>query len=191
MAVLFRADVLEGIRSGVITVAFRSWKRLTVVEGGTLRSPVGVLRIDEVTPIDPAAITSDDARRAGFGSVDAVVASVPAGPDRQLYRIRFHLDGEDPRVALRSDADLDDRERARIDARLDRWDRAAGEPWTRAFLDLIADHPGVRSLDLAPRLGLDQQRFKRRVRQLKELGLTESLETGYRLSPRGLAYRSR
>jgi ATP-dependent DNA ligase len=28
-------------------------------------------------------------------------------------------------------------------------------------------------------------RFKRRVRQLKELGLTESLEVGYRLSPRG------
>lgn len=29
--------------------------------------------------------------------------------------------------------------------------------------------------------------FKRRVRQLKELGLTESLEVGYRLSPRGRA----
>ena len=27
--------------------------------------------------------------------------------------------------------------------------------------------------------------FKRRVRMLKELGLTESLEIGYRLSPRG------
>jgi hypothetical protein len=27
--------------------------------------------------------------------------------------------------------------------------------------------------------------FKRRVRQLKELGLTESLDVGYRLSPRG------
>ena len=28
---------------------------------------------------------------------------------------------------------------------------------------------------------------KRRVRQLKELGLTESLDVGYRLSPRGAA----
>jgi len=33
----------------------------------------------------------------------------------------------------------------------------------------------------------DVPRFKRRVRQLKELGLTESLEVGYRLSPRGRA----
>ena len=31
--------------------------------------------------------------------------------------------------------------------------------------------------------------FKRNVRKLKELGLTESLEVGYRLSPRGEAYR--
>jgi hypothetical protein len=29
--------------------------------------------------------------------------------------------------------------------------------------------------------------FKRDVRKLKELGLTESLEVGYRLSPRGAA----
>jgi len=29
--------------------------------------------------------------------------------------------------------------------------------------------------------------FKRRVRQLKELRLTERLEVGYRLSPRGRA----
>lgn len=34
---------------------------------------------------------------------------------------------------------------------------------------------------------MDVARFKPRVRQLKELGLTESLEVGYRLSPRGRA----
>jgi hypothetical protein len=40
---------------------------------------------------------------------------------------------------------------------------------------------------LAPRAGAELPLFKRRVRQLKELGLTESLEVGYRLSPRGRA----
>jgi hypothetical protein len=40
---------------------------------------------------------------------------------------------------------------------------------------------------LAPQVDADVQPFKRRVRQLKELGLTESLEIGYRLSPRGRA----
>jgi hypothetical protein len=38
---------------------------------------------------------------------------------------------------------------------------------------------------LAPQVDLDVPPFKRRVRRLKELGLTESLEVGYRLSPRG------
>ncbi len=33
--------------------------------------------------------------------------------------------------------------------------------------------------------GLEKQKFKLNVRKLKNLGLTESLGTGYRISPRG------
>jgi len=43
--------------------------------------------------------------------------------------------------------------------------------------------PGVVSTELAPRLDLERLPFKQRVRRLKELGLTESLKVGYRLSP--------
>ena len=35
---------------------------------------------------------------------------------------------------------------------------------------------------------METKRYKTDVRKLKELGLTESLEVGYRLSPRGRAY---
>jgi hypothetical protein len=42
-------------------------------------------------------------------------------------------------------------------------------------------------VDLADHLGRDKLPFKADVRRLKALGLTESLETGYRLSPRGKA----
>ncbi len=45
----------------------------------------------------------------------------------------------------------------------------------------------MRSAELALALGEERPRLKRRVRQLKELGLTESLEVGYRRSPRGSA----
>ena len=38
---------------------------------------------------------------------------------------------------------------------------------------------------LAAQAGAELILFKRRVRQLKELGLTESLDVGYRISPRG------
>jgi hypothetical protein len=46
----------------------------------------------------------------------------------------------------------------------------------------------VRAGDLCGVVGLEQQPFKVNVRKLKTLGLTESLDVGYRLSPRGVAY---
>ena len=46
----------------------------------------------------------------------------------------------------------------------------------------------MRAPDLAAQVGRETGEFKRDVRKLKELGLTISLEVGYRLSPRGQAY---
>jgi hypothetical protein len=47
------------------------------------------------------------------------------------------------------------------------------------------------STELAADAGLERRAYKLRVRRLKALGLTESLERGYRLSPRGQAYLER
>ncbi len=66
-------------------------------------------------------------------------------------------------------------------------DRAADEPWTWRTLAQIRDHPGVVSTELAAEVGEERAYFKLRVRRLKALGLTESLEIGYLLSPRGEA----
>jgi hypothetical protein len=68
---------------------------------------------------------------------------------------------------------------ARLDA------RSADGAWTERVLRAIAAQPGVVSSALAAQLGMPRPDFKRRVRKLKELGLTESLEVGYRISPRG------
>ncbi len=56
------------------------------------------------------------------------------------------------------------------------------------MLELIAKRPATLAEELAASRGEEKLPFKRRVRRLKELGLTESLEVGYRLSPRGRAY---
>ena len=42
--------------------------------------------------------------------------------------------------------------------------------------------------ELADRSGYEKEWLKLNVRKLKNLGLTESLHPGYRLSPRGAAY---
>ena len=107
--------------------------------------------------------------------------------DRPVCRVGLRYAGADPREALREQLPTAD-EVGRIRARLDRLDAASRHgPWTRASLELIDRSPGVRAPDLAAQLGRETQDFKTDVRKLKELGLTESLAIGYRLSPRGEA----
>ncbi|WP_344726791.1 hypothetical protein [Pseudonocardia yunnanensis] len=185
--VLIRRITLDAIAAGTVTAVFRRWDRPRVRPGGTQRTPVGVLEFTAVEPVDPTALTEQDAHAAGFADLPALLAAQPG--DGQLYRIRLRVAGPDPRVELRSRAGLNAEERAELTKRLDRLDRASRSgPWTATVLDLIAGNPGTRAPDLAARLGRETLPFKRDVRKLKELGLTESLPVGYRLSPRGEAY---
>jgi hypothetical protein len=186
---LFNLRALEGISSGEIDLAFMRWKRPTVKAGGSLRTRAGVLSIDSVEPTSVRGIGPDDARRAGFSSRRELLASLR--PEGRLYRIEFHRTGDDPRATLRRKARIGKAERAEIDGRLARMDRSRGEPWTRRVLELIDERPETLAADLAASLGREKLPFKRDVRKLKELGLTESLPVGYRLSPRGRAYLRR
>jgi hypothetical protein len=104
-----------------------------------------------------------------------------------VYRIGLRYAGADPRHALR-EAVPDAAEIDAIVAWLDRLDRASpAGSWTRATLLLIDELPATRAPDLAQRMGRDTLPFKQNVRKLKERGLTESLDIGYRLSARGAA----
>jgi hypothetical protein len=183
---LFNARALEGIAAGEIDLAFRRWKRPTVRAGGTLRTRAGVIAIDAVEPTSERRIRAEDARRAGFASRAELLHSLRSGG--RLYRIEFRRVGDDPRAALRERSEITEQERAQIDSRLDRMDRSRGESWTRELLKLIGEQPETLAADLASSLGREKLPFKRDVRKLKDLGLTESLMVGYRLSPRGRAY---
>jgi hypothetical protein len=190
-AMLFEQRLWAGLADGSVTVTFRRWKRPRARAGGRHRTPAGVLAVDAVAEVDPAAIGEDDARAAGFVSLADLLRQLDRHGDGPVYRVDFHHVGADPREALRQDAELPEEELARLRARLDRLDLAARDgPWTVAALRLIADRPGVRAGDLAEAAGRERLAFKTDVRKLKELGLTESLEVGYRLSPRGRAYLS-
>ena len=161
--------------------------------GGTLQTSVGVLAIETVEPLESdQEISDEDARAAGFANAAAITEAFPPKPGATLYRVRFVLAGPDPRVALRDKADLTAAERDQINTRLANYDaRSPIGPWTRRTLEAIAERPETRAGDLAADLGQERLPFKANVRKLKALGLTESLETGYRLSPRGRAYLGR
>ncbi len=189
---LFKRSLWAGLADGTITLAFRRWKRLHARPGSSHHTPVGVLSIDAVTVVDPADITERDARRAGFADRAGLVRELDAYGDGTVYRIEFHHAGPDPREELRRADRMSDEGWARVTERLARLDRASRRgSWTMPVLRLIGDRPGVRAADLAASMGCEKRAFKADVRKLKEMGLTESLEVGYRLSPRGLALLER
>lgn len=179
---LFKRRFLDGIVSGETTVAFRRWTRPSVRAGGTLKTPAGVVAIDAVTRVAGTEITETDAGHAGYSSRRELMDDLNARDRGELYRIDLHYAGADPRIALRQSDELSEEEVAALRHRLSRMG-----PWALPALRLIEQHPGVRAGDLAPRVDQERAAFKLNVRKLKALGLTESLETGYRLSPRGRA----
>lgn len=188
---LFAQWSWAGIKDGSITVTFRRWKRRQAIAGNTYRTAAGRITVTTVDVVELEHITDDDARASGYPSAAELVADLRGDPTSPVYRIRFHLaPGPDPRDELAAAADLCDEERAELDRRLDRLDRASKHgPWTRQVLQLIDANPAVRAADLAPQAGREElQDFKLDVRKLKALGLTISLGAGYRLSPRGQAY---
>ena len=186
---LFRQKFLDGIRDGTITLAFRRWRRPSVRSGGTLLTAAGQLSITSVDEVALTRISEADARRAGYTSREALLAELRARDEGKVYRIELGALRVDPRVALRQSASLSETECDGIARRLRRLDtRSPHGPWTRATLDLIRSRPGVRAGDLCRLVGLDLPPFKLNVRKLKTLGLTESLEVGYRLSPRGTLF---
>ena len=186
---LLRKDTLERIAAGEVDVAFRWWTKPTVRAGGTLQTQIGQLAIRSVERTTTAAVTVEDAKRAGFASKAALLKAFPRKPGSRLHRVQLELAGPDPRIALRQRAELTQAEVEEISARLARYD--AHGAWTRQTLELIAAKPETRAGDLATELGQERLPFKANVRKLKALGLTESLEVGYRLSPRGRAYLGR
>ena len=184
---LFRQPCFAGLAEGRITLAFRRWRRPSVKAGGTLLTPAGQLAIDSVEPVREAELSDDDALSAGFASLAELRRDLCGQRPGTLYRIEFHCLGADPRVALRESPPEDEAEMVEILRRLARLDAASSNgSWTKAVLRLIEEHPARRAGDLAAMLGgLDTLAFKVNVRKLKNLGLPESLGTGYRLSPRG------
>ncbi len=187
---LFEQRFWSSIADGSVTLTFRRWKRRQAVAGRRYRTGAGLIEVDGVDVVKTASITGAEAKRAGYSSAKALIADLRGTPDLDLYRVSFHaVEEPDPRETLADTADLSPADITAIDVRLARLDRASSHgAWTRAVLELIEARPAVRAGDLADQLGRERLPFKVDVRKLKNLGLTLSLDVGYRLSPRGEAF---
>ena len=150
-----------------------------------------MLAIDAVDRVDPERIADADARRAGFADPDGVRAAAARARGATVYRIALPRSPAPTRASRCARTPRSTpAARAAIAARLARLDAAsrhgavdrgdAARDRARARACAPATSPSSSAASGSP--------FKADVRKLKALGLTESLEVGYRLSPRGRAY---
>jgi hypothetical protein len=154
---LFKRSHHEKIRRGDITQTYRRWKRPAARVGGRYRLDAG--GIVEVTSLDVV----DD---AAITDADATASGFT-----------------DRAAMLRELARYDDGTAATHRVRF----RYVAEPDARTALATDA-HLTDEEIDaIIARLGRERLPFKADVRKLKALGLTISLDVGYRLSPRGEA----
>ena len=182
---LLKNKIVDEIKAGRITLIFRRWKKAGVKAGGTQMTQLGVIGIDAVDVVTEKQITDLDAREAGFATREELIADL-YDRDEDIYKIRVHFAGEDPRKSLRENAELSAKELAGIIDKLKKLDTGSKRgDWTQLYLQMIHDRPNTHAQILAESIGLDIPTFKPWVRKLKALGLTESLRPGYRLSPRG------
>lgn len=190
---LFDRRSSDGIADGTVTATFRRWKRTQAVAGHRYRTRGGMIEVDSVDVIEVTEIDGSDAIRAGYPDARAAIDDLHGEEGAPVFRVRFHrVDEPDPRMVLAEDDVFSAEDVAALAERLDRIDgRSTHGPWTRSTLQMIAQRPGVRAADLAASFDRDVLAFKRDVRTLKGLGLTLSLEVGYRLSPRGEAFLRR
>jgi hypothetical protein len=185
---LFTAATLRGLPDGRVNCTYRRWEVVRPKIGSRFTTAAGVVEVTSITPAQEEQLTEQDAADAGFDSVAALIKWTSAKGRGELYRIGIVLAGPDPRIELRRSDHLTPADVSALCAKLERMDRASPQPWTHSTLRQIQRLPGVVSTELAAEAGQDRPTYKLRVRRLKALGLTESLERGYRLSPRGQAY---
>jgi hypothetical protein len=185
---LFQRRFHERIARGEIRCTVRIWQRPHVKVGGRYTLGAGAIVVNEIAETRVDDLTPALARRCGFPSLVDLLKTAKHGAGERVFVIGFHYDaGTSARAKPQTDA-VTAEALAELVQRLEAMDRRSKiGAWTLPTLRAIEARPGVLAAKLAQSLGRPRDEFKRDVRKLKDLGLTFSLEIGYRLTPKGEA----
>ena len=187
---LFQKRFQAGIVDGAVRLTFRLWDKPHVKVGGRYRvHPIGVVEVNAVERVTIADITERDAQAGGFASraellaYMAPVAKTKVTDATPVFRVAFVHGGDGDRVAIALETKLDAEALAELQRRVERLVREG--KWGRKVMELIEKYPRIAASQLALKLKRETEPFKIDVRKLKKLGLTQSFEVGYEVSPRG------
>ncbi len=183
----FQRRFKAAIQQGEVTCSFRKWRRPQVKIGGQYNiHGFGAIEVTDVRSVKAGRARLADIKRSGFQTRAELLSTLKAQANDTLFLIELRYLSETP-VKQPSKNALAPQELCELLAKLKKMDtRSQSGPWAIATIKLIDRHPARRAPDLAAMLSWETQPFKVNVRKLKALGLTESLEVGYRLSVRGV-----
>lgn len=188
---LFKQKVLEGLKSGNISLAFRKWERASVKKGTVIKTAIGLIAVIDVEEIHQRELLLEDAVSAGYEQLEPLIKELNKN-NGKLYKISITYAGEDPRIPLREKVDLSGKEFAILKKQVERLDQySRNGHWTIKVLQTIKENPRLRAVDLALKTGKSKEWLKLNIRKLKNLGLTISHDTGYTLSPLGEFFLSK
>ena len=187
---LFQKRFHAGIVNGAVRLTFRLWEKPHVKVGGRYRvHPIGVVEVNAVASVTLADISERDALDGGFLSREellaylAPVAKKPLTATTHVFRVGFVHGGDGDRVPVALETVISAEALFELQKRVERLEREG--KWVRKVMELMVKHPRVAASALAKKLKLETEPFKIDVRKLKKLGLTQSFEVGYEVSPRG------
>jgi hypothetical protein len=184
---LFKEIHLRGIRDGTIHLAFRRWKKPSILVGTLLHTSIGLVEIQHIEIVDEGDITTEDVKKAGYDNKSQLMQSFRNTVGGNIYRIAVRYHSPDPRIELGEKIDLTDQEYDKILMKLSRLDaNSKFGKWTNAVLNVIRNNPKKRAIELANMTGFPKEWLKINIRKLKNLGLTISFDEGYGLSLLGM-----
>jgi len=99
---LMKKEFFEAIRQQRKTTTFRYWRRPMVTAGSVHRvRGLGVIRIEDITPVTADMLTDADAQADGYADVAALQDALDTlytpqqRGERTLYRVCFAFQGDD------------------------------------------------------------------------------------------------
>ncbi len=122
-----------------------------------------------VETIDPGVLTNEDAVRAGFADLAALLDMLGPQDGNPVYRITLKGIEADERVALRTLDELSDADWPALEAQFRRWDRTR-PGYFLSILKAIADRPGIAAGALAADAGVEKAQVQTGCAQIEGTG---------------------
>ena len=96
----FSPELRPAVIAGDVTVSVRLWQRPRVRAGGRYRVGPATIEVDLIELVPFSSISSEDVQRAGEPDRETLrhraAHAGPIGDDTLVYRIEFHLVGDQP-----------------------------------------------------------------------------------------------